>query len=400
MTTPKPDSLVLDTVPDYIAAEVFLENSGFFTPSSNRIKTITRKRKLITVRAEGTSEPRVIAIEINANAKYGLPITSDLDYYRAFLKICDEIVDADGRFPVPVPVPTKRILSYAGKTVNQRGLGEVKDWMKRMTATLIEGAMYHAGSGSYDDQFVGVVFSQVVLSGESLRNGRKAGTNYVWPSPWFLSNYYYRHLRPIDHNLHLHLRRPISKSLYPLLETGWYASSGKPYAKRYGDLCDEFLLTRHAHLSLIRQQLDPPHEELREQRYLERWEYRETVGTGDIIITYYAGLKFFEDQRARNSRRELAERLKPQLSEPIHNPLREEILLADILTVCGDASNTGAYRKAVRENAEDILRMTLSETRQAHLEGRIKKSKGAYFMDTLKWLTRLRVDATGEGANT
>ena len=397
MNPVKPDDLAVSTVPEYIAAEVFLENSGFFTPSSNRIKTITRKRKQITVSGDGTSEPRVVAIEINANAKYGLPITSDLDYYRAFLKICDEIVDTEGRFPVPVPVPTKRVLNYAGKTVNQRALREVKDWLKRMTATLIEGAMYHAGSDTYDDQFVGVVFSQVVLAGESLRNGRMAGTNYVWPSPWFLSNYYYRHLRPIDHNLHLRLRRPISKSLYPLLETGWYASSGKPYAKRYSDLCDEFVLTKHTQMSLIRQQLDPPHEELREQRYLDRWEYRESQGSGDIVVTYYPGAKFFEDQKARLNRRALAERWRTQQVQPAADPLREEALVADILEICGDTSSTGAYRKVVRENSEDLIRMTLSETRQAHLEGRIKKSKGAYFMDTLKWLKRLRVDATGEG---
>jgi hypothetical protein len=36
--------------------------------------------------------------KISANYELGLPITSDFDYYRAFLKICDELVDRDGRF--------------------------------------------------------------------------------------------------------------------------------------------------------------------------------------------------------------------------------------------------------------------------------------------------------------
>ena len=35
------------SLPEYVWAEVFLENSGFFTPSSNRIKYIYTKTKTI-----------------------------------------------------------------------------------------------------------------------------------------------------------------------------------------------------------------------------------------------------------------------------------------------------------------------------------------------------------------
>jgi hypothetical protein len=66
-----------------------------------------------------------------------------------------------------------------------------------------------------------------------MKNGQEAETNYVWPAPWFLSNYFYGHLRLIDLEFHKQLRKPIAKSLYPLLETGWYASSGEPYTKSY-----------------------------------------------------------------------------------------------------------------------------------------------------------------------
>jgi len=37
-----------------------------------------------------------------------------------------------------------------------------------------------------------------------------------------------------------------------------------------------------------------------------------------------------------------------------------------------------------------LIRMALSETRHAHLEKRITKSRGAYFIDTLKHLTQSR----------
>ena len=54
--------------------------------------------------------------------------------------------------------------------------------------TLTEGAIYRAKKKNFDDGFVGTVFSQVVMTGETLRNGKPANTNYVWLSPWFLSN--------------------------------------------------------------------------------------------------------------------------------------------------------------------------------------------------------------------
>ena len=122
-----------------------------------------------------------------------------------------------------------------------------------------------------------------------MRNGKIAETNYVWPSPWFLSNYYYRYTRPFDFEFYKRLRKPIAKSLYPLLENGWYAAEGKPYAKSYLALCEEFLLKRHAHLSRIKQQLDPSHSELAQEGFLGQWDYRLSARGNDYILETVAG---------------------------------------------------------------------------------------------------------------
>ena len=74
----------------------------------------------------------------------------------------------------------------------------------------------------------------------------------------------------------------------------------------------------------------------------------------------------------------------PAPSEPLPS------LLADILMVCGDRQNQAAYQQVLREYPEELIRTALAETRQAAQEGRIRKSKGAYFMDALKRLTTLR----------
>jgi hypothetical protein len=379
----------LSAVPDYISAEVFLENSGFFTPSSKRVKGIYTKEKVIGEKISPDGTARLIKTKISANYELGLPITSDFDYYRAFLKICDELVDRGGRFRLPIVIPMRRLIHYAGKVESPKERKEAQQWFERMTGTLIKGGLYRAKHKDYDDGFVGTVFSQVILRGHPMKNSRIAETNYVWPSPWFLSNYFYRHLKSIDFNLHQRLRKPIAKALYPLLETGWYASSGKPYAKSYHDLCQEFLLADRQHISRIKEQLDPSHRELARERFLARWEYRKAAIRQDYIITYWPGPKFFEDQQAREIRRQLAEQLtrkSEKLTNLEHAPLTgpEETLLEEILTTCGDEENRAAYAQVIRAYPEGLLWMAISETRQASRERRITRTRGAYFMATVK----------------
>jgi hypothetical protein len=379
------------TVPDYIQAEVFLETVGFFTPSSRRIKHQLVKEKTLAERANPDGTVYEIKTTISANALFGLPITSDLDYYRAFLKICDEIVDRDGRFHLPIAIPTRALIRYAGKAENARERKEIRAWIRRMALTGIIGGIYQAKSKDYSDGFVGTLFSQAYIRGERMRNGKIAEMNYIWPAPWWLSNFFYRYLRPLDYNFHQRLRKPIAKALYPILETGWYASGGKPYAKSYRDLRTEFLLAEHRHLSLVKQQLDPAHQELQREQFLADWHYRKAAhkpDKHDFIVTYVPGQKFFEDQYARKARQQLAEQLTqarkkfPAAQQELNNT--EQALLEEILAVCGDVGNQAAYQKVIRERPEGLLWMAIAETRQASRERRITKTRGAYFMATVR----------------
>lgn len=201
----------LTLVPDYVPAEVSLENLGYFTPSSKRIKNIYVKEKVLGYKTGADGIKRTIKAEISANHKLGLPITSDFDYYRAFLKICDEVAGPDGRLYMPIIVPTTKLLRYAGKKEGTREWKEAKEWFERMAFTGIKGSVYRAKQKHYDHSFVGTLFSHVVLAGGTMKNGEIAETNYVWLAPWFLANYFHHHLRPIDFNFHRRLRKPIAK---------------------------------------------------------------------------------------------------------------------------------------------------------------------------------------------
>jgi hypothetical protein len=112
--------------PEYIPAEVFLENMGFFTPSSKRIKGIYVKEKKVGEKIDSDGARHTLKIEISANHKLGLPVTSDLDYYRAFLKICDEVVDHNGRFHLPIQVPTTKLFHIPSDLVVERGRRSLK----------------------------------------------------------------------------------------------------------------------------------------------------------------------------------------------------------------------------------------------------------------------------------
>jgi len=384
-------------VPEYIPAEVSLENLGYFTPSSKRVKDIYVKEKVLGYKVGPDGAKRTIKAKISANYELGLPITSDFDYYRAFLKICYETADPQGRLYMPIIVPTAKLLRYAGKQENAERWKEVKEWFERMTLTGIIGGIYRAKQKHYDDGFVGTLFSHVIVTGGEMRNGETAQTNYVWLAPWFLANYFRHHLRPIDLNFHQHLRKPIAKALYPLLETGWYASGGKSYSKSYRDLCGDFLLTEHPSLSLVKRQLDPAHQELKKERFLAKWDYRESADKTDYVITYHPGEKFFEDQEAKEERRQRAEQItNGQGHSDAHQPISDsqtfpqeskvlrDLLVKDILEVTGDPKSSGFYSLVARKLDSQTIYRALSETKEAARNGEIRTTRARYFTDLIK----------------
>jgi hypothetical protein len=377
-----------------IPAEVAFEHIGYFTPTSRRLKSLTTKEKVIAERMNADGTRTTLTIRIIGTGSYGLPNTSDLDYYRAFLKLLDDLTDQTGQLPNPIRIATKTLLRYAGKQASAREFRAVTDWIRRSHYTGIQGFYYDAATGDYVEIGDEPLFPRYRIRGQRLDNGDLATTHHVWLASWFRANYLHHYLRPIDLAFHRRLRKPIAKALYPLLELGWYATGGKPYTKSYHDLCQDFLLHESPHLARIKQQLDPAHRDLAQERFLERWDYRPAATGQTWIITYHPGPKFFADQRARESRRQLATRIAteaPPFPPTPPSPSGDlPPLLADILAVCGDPQNQAAYQKVLRNYPEELLRMALAETRQAHQEGRIRKTCGAYFMDTLKRLAALR----------
>lgn len=67
-----------EIVSEYIPCEMFLENTGFFSPSSNRIKSIFKKEKSLK-RKDVLGKTEEVTITITALHDVGLPSTLDQD---------------------------------------------------------------------------------------------------------------------------------------------------------------------------------------------------------------------------------------------------------------------------------------------------------------------------------
>ena len=137
------------SVPDYVPAEQDLEVVGYFSASSTRkYPTPTQPSHLIVLNPERR-------IEIIPTAKYGYPNSEDFDFYRAFLKICQQqtlFVErrVHGRLTfhpqlqLPIGFHTRELIRTAGRTESGRERQAVREWIERSAFTGIKGDLYSA----------------------------------------------------------------------------------------------------------------------------------------------------------------------------------------------------------------------------------------------------------------
>src|SRR5262245_18320664 len=227
---------------NYVPAEQNLETIGYFAARYTRRKTSDESQ---LSRVVSLSDNR--RIEIIPSAKYGFPNAEDLDFYRAFLKICDERanwvrIEHDShtsyhpQLPSPISFSSRELIAKAGRHKSHRELVAVRDWIERLSSTMIRGEIFDAKEKRFDVR-IGVepLFKQFVHVGRIMSDGTRAAQNYVWLAQWFIDNYFYFYSRPFDLKFHHRLKHAIAKTLYPLLDTSWYAANGAPYTKSYPD---------------------------------------------------------------------------------------------------------------------------------------------------------------------
>lgn len=303
---------------EYVPAEQNLETIGYFSAHYKRRYPRDRQTSKLVALAGGRR------LEIIPSGKYGFPNADDLDFYRAFLKICDERAvlvqeERDGaltfhpKLPSPIGFRTRELIAKAGRAKSAREMVAVREWIERLNATVVHGELYDARAQKYNAK-IGLepLFRKFAHVGRPMENGEIAPMNYVWLADWFVDNYFYYYVRRVDLKFHQRLTRPIAKALYPLLDNGWFAANGAPFSKRYADLCALLDIQPYKQLSRVQQQLDPSHEELARERFLGAYEYQtDDQGKWTGAIRWCPGPKWFYDQEQKKRRRELPPEAPP-----------------------------------------------------------------------------------------
>ena len=312
--TVKPNTQAFLWSVDYVPAEQNLETIGYFAARYTR-KKITDESQLS--RMVSLSDNR--RIEIIPSAKYGFPNAEDLDFYRAFLKICDERakwvriehdshVSYHPQLPSPIAFSSRELILKAGRYKSHRELMAVRNWIERLSSTLIRGEMFDAKEKKFDVR-IGFepLFRQFVHVGRLLSDGTRAAQNYVWIAQWFSDNYFYFYSRPFDLKFHQRLKHAIAKTLYPLLDNAWYASSGAPYTKSYSDLCVLLDIKFYAQLSRVRYQLDASNDELVREHFVAKYDYPpKPNGEWSGNVRWWPGEKWLHDQEQKQYKRSVA----------------------------------------------------------------------------------------------
>jgi hypothetical protein len=275
-----------------VRVEKNLNTFGFFTPSSKRLRTLS---KTVTLQVRTDDGQRVQAkATIYPAAELGLPTTADQDKYFAFQKIIEQIRKRDGLVVNPVRFSSAAMIETLRMTDGGRNYREIWEWLRRMTLTGVEseGVVYFAGRKKYARD-VFHVFQRSVAMGEVLEDGAIAEENYVWLSEWQLENVNNRHTLPIDYDVYRTLQLHIAKALVPLLQIWFYASRREQCAERkYSDLCLLLGLQCFKALSRIKQQFGPSLDDLKEKGFLWSWDVTKTTDESDYKLCLWAGSAF------------------------------------------------------------------------------------------------------------
>ena len=241
---------------------------------------------------------------------------------------------------------------------------------------------------------------QVYGRGQQLPNGERADTFFLELNLPFLSSLASFYVKPIDFEYYESLRNPVAQRLYELLGVKFYGLKDSPYVRvPYTKLCRLLPLTPQRHRSRARQQLEAAHDKLVETGYLAdvEWEEPEWVSEAEPLPRRILEeleehpweLVYRPGPRARRELQQARPALGDVLDEDAQIAFESEGLKAELLAVLEDRHSEPFYTRLARRAVEEprlreLIFRCLGEVKEEALEGRIRTSKGAAFVDKLK----------------
>ncbi len=285
---------------DFVKVEKDLVTLGFFNASSKKIRG--EKEKAITFTKFVNGKEVKATVRFIPAAKYGLPITADLDKYLALKELIRNAASDRGVITNPTTFTSAELNHLLGKQARSgKAHREVEEFLKRLFHTGIEFEAAEIEGKRKSRASIAVhVLDKLVTYGEILEDGTMADKHHLWWSEWLLEQIKIFQLLPVELLEYRKLKNYIAKSLVPLLQDWLYATQNHGrFEKRYEAICRLLQITEYTHLSEIQRNFCPALDELVRHGYLSRWEIEETADQKSYKIIFFHGPKFFRDQAIR-----------------------------------------------------------------------------------------------------
>jgi len=196
----------------------------------------------------------------------------------------------------PVPLPSFRELArIMGVTCPGKFVQKAKHGFMAMHTTSImsKRSYYNKTKKAWiEERFH--LYDKIVFKGQQDSDGRVADRTYAYFTDAYLDNLNSMYVRPIDFE-YLKSLRPIASRLYELLGVKFYGHHDFIQYK-YSTLCNLLPIRRQKAFSRARQQLETAHNELKQTRFLESYEW--ILGhevKDDWYLRYVPGERFFKE---------------------------------------------------------------------------------------------------------
>ncbi len=270
--------------PSYFYHEKNFLYLPLFIRSSNRQKIKDKHRKIYLNIKTGKTEK---TWEVIPSEKYGHCGVFDELVFTAILKIASQ-----QKRPIQNEIEIKSFSEIA-KLLNMdtggKSLQKIKDSIKR-----IRGLQIYTSSIFYDydkkryieDNFN--IFDRYIFKGE-ITNGEKVSTtNYIFFSQPLIDNLNSNYVKKIDFSLLKRFNSPVTRGLYKLICAKTYEKDNKKFPIRisYSTLCVFLGIKQGKSESLIKNQLDRPHKELKDSSVISNVKISKKTNSKDFYITY------------------------------------------------------------------------------------------------------------------
>jgi Replication initiator protein A len=370
----------------YVRAEVNFLRYPFFALTTRDLQKV-EKIEYTEERSENGEKQRVFW-RVSKNVVHGFPGPFDKRVRRAV----EEILDNHPR-PIPQLVrvgSTYHLCQLIGFAPSGKIKRMVKHALQRIAATTIDqdNAFYDKARRIWLPKAEGTFhLFDAFFKDQILPNGESADAIYLLLSPLYVRSLNAFYVKPLDYAYLRLLRTPLTQRLYEVYGLRFRGLRDSPYVRYdYEELCQTLPITPQKRFDNAKKILEPHHRKLKATGFLAKYEWRGRQSQYPWEILCWPGPKAKEEmKRAR-------EVLQPQLFQnQLTDP--QQRLLDWILEVCGDRENEPAYRKIIQEYPEGVIETAIGETKQAKAERRIRRQPGAYFTDTLKRLSKMRIDA-------